>query len=139
MKSLSMRAESPHSNTPDSPPKIVLKNEFGLGTEPGLDAETTIDYLNCSWWNKDHLQVLYEDKDGSLSTTEFAAMDLGDQLHEVIDIHTPSELKMVYAQICSKLSMKPSTIFFKTAKKGKASLVEIILANLKRLKKIDDK
>ena len=93
MKSLSMRAESPPLKTPDGPPKIVLKNKLGSGTEPYLDAETTFDYLNCNWTNKDHLQVLYKDKDGSLSKTEFAAMDLGDQLHEVIDMHTPSKLK----------------------------------------------
>ena len=114
MKSLSMRFKYPPSKQPESPPKNVIKTS--------LDPEISIDYLNCSYTNKNHLQVLIEKKEPKMSDklkAAFAAMDLMDQLHEVITNHTPSELKMVYMQICGYLSMKHSEIFSSLLNKGR--------------------
>ena len=70
---------------------------------------------------------------------EFEELDLKLQLMEVINAHTPSEMKMVYTQVCLLLSVKPSTDFFKNATKGKDGLEEMIWNNLRKLRHIWNK
>ena len=67
---------------------------------------------------------------------EFAALVLRTQLTEVIQGHTPSELKMVYMQICMMLSMKASPDYFKSSVKGKDGLEEMIWDNRTKLGRI---
>ena len=64
---------------------------------------------------------------------EFAALELRTQLTEVIRVHTPSEMKMVYMQICMMLSITPCPDFFKSSVKWKDGLEEMIWDNREKL------
>ena len=63
---------------------------------------------------------------------ELLAMDLKSQLMQVIHIHTPSEMRMVYMQVCGLLSFKPLTdFFFKSSEKRNTRLKGMIWENCK--------
>jgi len=132
MKALTMPSDSTPSKPLLSPPKIVI-------TTP-IDSKNTIDFLNCSWTNKYHLQALWEKKTPKLSDKakkEFAESHLRSQLRQVIHAHPPSDMKMTYIQICGLLSIKPSTDFFKTPNKGKDGLEDMIWENRTKLTEIE--
>ena len=66
----------------------------------------------------------------------FIVSNLKDQLNDVITIHTPSELKMVYMRVCMILGMVPDPDYFKSPSKGKIGLEEIIWDNKVYLRKV---
>lgn len=60
---------------------------------------------------------------------QLASMDYEDLLHEFIEDHSPSDLKMVYMQLCCQLGIKPLTSFFNKPKKGREGLENMIVKN----------
>ena len=132
MKSLNMQSQSSPSKVHHNPPKIVSNTPS--------DSNIIIDILNCSWVDNSHLQELIETKKPKMSDkakTEFAASTLRDKLVKGIHAYPPSNMKMVYIQVCSLLDKKASMDFFIPAKKGKDDLVKLIWENCKKLRKIE--
>ena len=69
--------------------------------------------------------------------TEFEALTLSDKLAKVIHPYPPSDMKMVYIQVCSLLDKKASIESFIPAKRGKDDLVKLIQENHKKPRKIE--
>ena len=127
MQSLAIRSKTSPSKQPNSPPKIVYQTPF---------VRENVTLFNVNWTESNYLLVLIETKVPNMTDKakeEFAALELRTQLTEVIRVHTPSEMKMVYMQMCMMLSMKPSTDFFKSSVKGKDGLEEMIWDNREKL------
>jgi hypothetical protein len=90
MSTLTVRSNSTHQ-------KGVCKFISAVNTTP-LDLKD-VNFVNCSYTNKYHLQVLLEKKVTTMTTemkAGFAAMNFRSQLGKVNDIHSPSEMRMVY-------------------------------------------
>lgn len=127
MQSLAIRSKTSPSKQPNSPPKIVYQTPF---------VREDVTLFNVNWTESNYLLVLIETKVPNMTDKakeEFAALELRTQLTEVIRVHTPSEMKMVYMQICMMLSIEPCPDFFKSSVKGKDGLEEMIWDNREKL------
>ena len=96
-----------------------------------------VNLFNCDWTNGNHLEILIVQKQPSIKEStknDFRRLNLQKQLMEVFDLYTPTELKMVYSQIGTKLGMKISSNYFKSLKKGKEALIKVIWNNRKHLR-----
>jgi hypothetical protein len=79
-------------------PSQGLNRHTKIVSKTALNLEANY-WLNCSYTNKKHLQVLVENRVTKISDeakADLATMDHRSQLMEVIHAHTPSEMRMVY-------------------------------------------
>ena len=129
MKSLSMQSNVTLLKEPRGPPEIVSKAQEVN--------EEDINILTGNFVDEYHLMIMLDKKKklDENEKSELAAMNLKDTIWEVVHAHTPSEMKMVYVQVCGSLSLRASMDFFKSPVKGKEGLVDIIWDNRKQLNK----
>ena len=94
--------------------------------------------MSANWVNEDHLSKLKELKQKEWTEDDkeqFSELSFKEKLRDVVHDHAPSELKMVYALICSVLGIRASTDFFKNGSKDKDRFEEFIWGHRKLLHK----
>ena len=111
-----------------SPPSIVYKRS----------SDVEVNYASANWLDEDHLYKLKELKQKEWTEDikeQFLELSLKGKIHDVAQDHTPSELRMVYAVMCTVLGIRVSTDFFKNGSKDKDRFEEFIWGHRKLLRK----